>query len=72
MGYRLCKSTGVIHACGKEFKKVCKHSQNIKPDNYKDYLTKGEAEAEARASKKEPRYCQFCGFRDALQEEARR
>lgn len=72
MGYRLCKSTGVIHAAGKDFKKICKRSQNIKPDNYKDFLTKAEAEAVARASKKVPRYCQHCDFRDALQQEADR
>lgn len=70
MGYRVCKSTGVIHACGEHFKKICARSQRINPKNYTDYLTKGEAEAAVRKSGKQPHYCLHCQFRDALQEEA--
>lgn len=40
MGYRVCKSTGVIHACGNDFKKVCIRSRNITPGNYEDCRTK--------------------------------
>lgn len=72
MGYRVCKSTGVIHACGRDFKKVCVRSQGICEKNYADYLTKSEAEAAIRKAKKVPRYCKHCDFRDALQEEANR
>lgn len=70
MGYRLCKSTGVIHANGEGLKKVCKRSLAIRKGNYEDCRTKSEAEAAVRDLKKEPRYCKHCGFTDALQMEA--
>ena len=70
MGYRVCKSTGVIHTCGNDFKKVCARSKNITPGNYEDCRTKDEAEAIARATHKLPRYCKHCNFREALQQEA--
>ena len=72
MGYRICKSTGMIHAYGEGFKKVCKKSQNMKLGNKMDFLTKSEAEAFIRSKGKMPKYCQHCDFRDALQEEAKR
>lgn len=72
MGYRLCKSTGVIHANGEGMKKVCKRSLVIREGNYEDCRTKSEAEAAARDLKKPPRYCKHCSFTDALQEEAAR
>ena len=72
MGYRVCISTGIIHACGDDFKKVCARSKQIQTGNYKDFRTKGEAEALVRAKKKPPKYCKHCDFRDALQEEANR
>lgn len=72
MGYRVCKSTGVIHAHGDDCKKVCIHSRNMKSSNYEDCRSKDEAEAIAREHKKPPRYCKHCGFRDALQGEAER
>lgn len=71
MGYRVCISTGRIHAHGANFKKVCQKS-NIQEGNYKDFLTKGEAEAFVREKRKKLSYCKFCDFRDALQEEAAR
>lgn len=72
MGYRVCKSTGVIHACGDEFKKVCARSKRIQEGNYEDCRSKDEAEAIAKEHKKPPRYCKFCAFREALQQEADR
>lgn len=72
MGYRVCKSTGVIHACGENCKKACVQSQKINVKNYADYRTNAEAEAAVRETKKPPRYCKRCDFRDALQEEANR
>lgn len=72
MGYRVCKSTGVIHSHGEGFKKECKKSQNMKKENAKDLLTKAEAEAFVRSKGKSPRYCCHCDFRDALQKEAQR
>ena len=71
MGYRVCKSTGVIHACGKGFKKVCKKSTMIKAGNYEDFRTKDEAVAAAK-EKRSPVFCKICDFRDALQEETDR
>lgn len=72
MGYRVCKSSGVIHAYGDGFKKVCARSKKITPRNYEDCRTKDEAEAIVRATHKPPRYCKHCDFRDALQQEANR
>ena len=72
MGYRVCKSTGKIHAHGDGFKKVCKKSQSMKSENRTDFLTKAEAEAFVRSKGKTPIYCQHCDFRDALQEESKR
>lgn len=72
MAYRVCKSTGVIHAHGEGFKKVCVRSTKIHAGNYEDVRSKAEAEALIRESKKPPRYCQHCDFRDALQQEADR
>lgn len=72
MGYRVCKSTGVIHACGEDFKKVCIHSKRIQAGNYEDFRSKSEAEALIREKKKKPKYCKHCDFRDALQQEADR
>lgn len=72
MGYRVCKSTGVIHACGDNFKKVCVRSQQIQLGNYEDFRSKSEAELSIREKKKTPRYCKHCDFRDALQQEANR
>lgn len=72
MGYRVCKSTGVIHACGNDFKNVCARSKKITPGNYVDCRTKDEAEAIARATYKPARYCKHCNFREALQQEANR
>lgn len=72
MGYRVCKSTGMIHAHGEGFKKVCWKSRNMKEGNWEDRLTKDEAEAIVRDSRKPPRYCKLCDFRDTLQQEASR
>lgn len=70
MGYRVCKSTGVIHAFGENFKKVCGNSKSIKEGNYETCRSKAEAEMVARENGNPPRYCKHCDFRDALQEEA--
>ena len=72
MGYRVCKSTGVIHACGEHFKRVCTRSRRIQLGNYEDFRGKNEAELAVREMKKVPRYCKHCDFRDALQQEANR
>lgn len=71
MGYRVCRASGVIHAYGEGFKKVCQKSRKMKTGNYEDCRTKDEAEAIARKAGT-PRYCKHCDFRDALQEEANR
>ena len=62
MGYRVCISTGIIHACGEDFKKVCARSKQIQTGNYKDFRTKGEAEALVRAKKKPPKATEPTGI----------
>lgn len=38
MGYRVCKITGVIHAFGENFKKVCGNSKSIKEGKIKSFF----------------------------------